>query len=81
MVQTIINLKVHQDRILNIVKGKYGFRNKSDAVNFIIEKFEEGFIEPELRPEYIEKIKTLEKKNKFTHYQDLSSLRKDVEHA
>ena len=56
MVQAIISLNEREDRILNIVKGKYGLKNKSEAVSLIIDKFEEELLEPELRPEYIEKI-------------------------
>jgi hypothetical protein len=55
MAQAIIKLGEHQERILAIIKGKYGFKNKSDAVNFLVEKYEEE-LEPELRPEYIEKL-------------------------
>lgn len=52
MVQAIINFGDHEDRVLNIVKGKYGLKNKSDAVNFVINRFEEELLEPQLRPEY-----------------------------
>ena len=61
MVQTIIDLNEHENRVLNIVKGKFGFKNKSDAVNFIIDEYEEELLEPELRPEYIEKMKKRQK--------------------
>ena len=56
MAQAIITLGEHEDRVLTIVKGKYGLRNKSDAVNFVIDKFEEELLEPQLRPEYAEKV-------------------------
>ncbi|MBI2546537.1 DUF2683 family protein [Candidatus Woesearchaeota archaeon] len=81
MVQSIIDLNEHQDRVINIVKGKYGLKNKSDAVKFIIEKFETDMLEQELRPEYVEKIKSIEKRNKFVDYRNLSELRRDIEHA
>ena len=44
MVQAIINLGEHEDRILNILKGKFGLKNKSDAVNLVIEKYGEEFL-------------------------------------
>lgn len=56
MVQAIINLEEHKDRVLTIVKGKYGLKNKSQAINFVIGKFEEELLEPELRPEYKDKL-------------------------
>jgi len=61
MVQAIIKLGEHQDRVLTIVKGKYGLKNKSDAVNLVIDLFEDSLLEPELRPEFIKKIKKQEK--------------------
>ena len=81
MVQAMVDIGDHEDRILTIVKGKFGFKNKSDAMNFVISRFESELLEPELRPEFIQKIKTLEKKGKFTTYKTVSDLRKDIEHA
>ena len=80
MTQAIIKLRDHEDRVLTIIKGKYGFKNKSDAVNFVIEKFEEEFLEPELRPEYIEKLKTLEKQEGIK-FKSIEALRKHIENA
>ncbi|NQU78504.1 DUF2683 family protein [Candidatus Woesearchaeota archaeon] len=59
MVQAIVNLGEHQDRVLTIVKGKYGLKNKSDAVNLVIEKYEEELMEPHLRPEYGNKLRKI----------------------
>ncbi|MCX6710555.1 MAG: DUF2683 family protein [Candidatus Woesearchaeota archaeon] len=81
MVQAIVNLGEREDRLLTIVKGKFGLKNKSDAVNFVIGKYEEELLEPELRPEYVQKIRNIEKKGKFTSYKNLSELRKEIENA
>ncbi len=61
MVQTLIDLKDNENRVVNVVKGQWGFTNKSETINFIIDKFEDECMEPELRPEFIEKIKKIEK--------------------
>ncbi len=61
MVQNIINIGKREDRILNIVKAKFGLKNKSDAVAFIAKTYEESFLEPELRPEYIQKLEKIRK--------------------
>ena len=58
MVTTMIALDEHEDRVINIVKAKYGFRNKSEVVQYIIRQFESEFLEPELRPEFIERMAT-----------------------
>ena len=81
MVQAIVTLGDQEDRVLTIVKGKYGLRNKSEAVNLIIDKFEEAFLEPELRPEYIAKIKKIVKEGAFTSFKHIAELRKVIERA
>ena len=78
MVQAIINLEEHKDRVLTIVKGKFGFKNKSQAINFVIGKFEEEFLEPELGPEYIKKLHKI-KKQKGISFKSVNDLRKKIE--
>lgn len=77
MAQAVVEFGEHQDRVLTIVKGKYGFKNKSDAVNFVITEFEEQILEPELRPEYIEKLNKIEKQ-KGIPFKSISELRKII---
>jgi hypothetical protein len=81
MVQAVINIQEETNRILNIVKAKYGLNDKSAAIELVVSEYEENFLEPELRPEYIEKIENLEKGGKFKHYKSLRSLKKEIEHA
>ena len=61
MVQAVITLGEHENRILNIIKGKFGLHNKSEAIQLIINEYEKEILEPELRPEYIEKMGAREK--------------------
>lgn len=61
MVQNIIELGEREDRVLNIVKAKFGLKNKSEAVALITGVYEESFLEPELRPEYLEKLQKIRK--------------------
>ncbi len=81
MVQAVINIKEHANRILNIVKAKYGLKDKSQAIELVIEKYEATFLEPELRPEYIEKIKKIQKHGKFKKYTSIQELRDEIENA
>jgi len=81
MVQAIVSLGENEDRVLTIVKGKFGLKNKSEAVNLIINKFEEELLEPELRPEFIQKIKRIEKEGKFKAFKNTEELRRDIENA
>lgn len=61
MVQAIINIKENTNRILNILKAKYGLKDKSQAIDIMAEEYEQEILEPELRPEYIEKAKRIMK--------------------
>jgi len=75
MVQAVIKIKDRSNRVLNIVKAKYGFKDKSQAIEYVIEKYESAFLEPELRPEYVEKLEKI-RKGKYTRYKSVEELRK-----
>lgn len=78
MVQAVINFGGREEMILNVIKGKFGFRNKSEAVNYALDRFEEELLEPELRPEYIQKLQRLEKE-KGIPFKNIAELRKIIE--
>ena len=80
MVQAIVNLGEHEDRILTIVKGKFGLKNKSEAVNLVIGKFEQELLEPKLRPEYREELLKIDK-GKFKRFSSIEDLRREIEHV
>ncbi len=61
MVQAMININEEANRVLNIIKAKYGLKDKSEAINLVVKEYEESFLEPELRPEYIEKALKIHK--------------------
>ena len=56
MVQAIINIGENTNRILNIVKAKFGLKDKSEAIDLMAEQYGEEILEPELRPEYKTKL-------------------------
>jgi hypothetical protein len=60
MVQAIINIEDRTNRILNIIKAQYGLKDKSAAIDFMAAEYEKVILEPELKPEYIEKLKKIE---------------------
>jgi hypothetical protein len=61
MVQALIDLDANANRVLNIVKAKFGLKDKSEAIKAVIDYYIENEQEPELRPEFIERIKNAEK--------------------
>jgi len=66
MVQAVINIDENANRVINIVKAQHGFKDKSQAINMVIREYEESFLEPQLRPEYKEKIKKIMKQKHFS---------------
>ncbi len=61
MVQAIISINEHANRVINIVKAKYDLKDKSQAIELITAQYEEEILEPELRPEYVEKLQKIMK--------------------
>lgn len=61
MVQALVELDENANRILNIIKAKFGLKDKSEAIKAIIQYYVENEADPELRPEFIERIKKAEK--------------------
>ena len=75
MVQSVIDLSEREDRVLNIVKAKFGLKNKSDAVALIAKIYEESFLELELRPEYLNKLQKI-RKGKYIKYNSINELKR-----
>ena len=61
MTQALIKLNENINRVLNIVKAKYDLKDKSETIEFIVKKYIEYENEPELKPEFIEKMKKIKK--------------------
>ncbi len=80
MVQAMINIPEETNRVLNIVKAKFGLNDKSQAIALVVDKYEASFLEPELRPEFIKELRKAEK-GKFTRYSSVKDLERDTNHA
>ena len=72
MVKNVINLGERESRVINIVKAKYGLKDKSQALSIIIKRYEECELEPQLRPEFVKEIEETLKKGKFVKVEDFS---------
>ena len=77
MVQAMINISEQVNQLLNIVKAKYNFKDKSQAIEHVTMKYGEEMLEPELRPEFIEKMKQVAKE-KPIRYKNIAEFRKDI---
>ena len=81
MVQAMINISENTNQVLNIVKARFNLKDKSEAIEKVVLGYGENILEPELRPEYIQKIKRIEKEGKFKSFNNISDLRKEIENA
>ena len=61
MVQALVELDENTNRVLNIVKAKFGLKDKSEAIKTVIRYYIENEAEPQLRPEFVERVKKAEK--------------------
>ena len=75
MVQSLINITDEKDKILNIVKAQQGFKNKNQAIEFILEIYSDSFLELELKPEFVEKLKNIHQE-KGIPFKNIDELRK-----
>jgi hypothetical protein len=72
MVKNVINLDERESRVINIVKAKYGLKDRSQALSVIIKHYEECKLEPQLRPEFVKDIEDTLKKGKFVKVKDFT---------
>jgi len=74
MVQAMIKISNQANQILNIVKAKHNLNDKSQAIELVILEYGKDFLEPQLRPDFIKKMKkrqkepTIEIKNFKKHF-------------
>ncbi len=78
MVQGVIKIGQEQDRVLNIVKAQNSLKNKSQAIELIINIYADSFLEPELRESCIKKLKKIEVQ-KGKKFKSIDELRRSIE--
>ena len=80
-VKAMIDISKNTNQVLNIVKARFNLKDKSEAIEKVVLEYGEDILEPELRPEFIQKIKKIEKEGKFKTFKNIEELRKDIENA
>lgn len=87
MVQAIITLGEQEDKIVNVVKAQHGFKNKSEAINFVVATFHKEILDDAcpicdgdklLKPAFVKKIQAIEKE-KGIPFKHIEELRKIIE--
>ena len=57
----MIDITKEANQILNIIKARFNLKTKSEAINKLALSYGEEFLEPQLRPEFIAKMKKRQK--------------------
>jgi len=60
MVDARVSLSKYSNRVLSVVKAKYDFNDKSQALNRFIEDYGENELEPEVKESYVKKLLKIE---------------------
>lgn len=63
MVQAMIQISDDANQILNIVKARFSLNDKSEAIEKVILEYGKDLLEPELKPEFIEKMRKREQES------------------
>ncbi len=75
MVRAMIDIPEEANQILNIVKAKHNLKDKSEAITRVVIEYGEDILEPELRPEFIEKMRLISKE-KTIKIKDLKNFKR-----
>jgi len=78
MVKAMIDISEKANQVLNIVKARENFHDKSEAIDFVVVHYGLKLLEPELKPNYIKKLELLEKE-KGVPFKSIAELRKRLE--
>lgn len=70
-----IKLSERANRVVNIVKAKEGLRGKSEAIERIVEEYEEHVLDPSLRPDFAQDLQRI-RKGRFRKVKGLEELLK-----
>jgi len=61
LVTALLNLSENANRVLNTIKVKYQLKDKSQAVECLVDKYIDDSEDPELRPEFIKAVQKASK--------------------
>lgn len=79
MIQAMIEIPNEANQILNIIKARYNLKTKSEAITKIVIECGSNIIEPELRPEFLERLRKIEEEGYGETFNSIEQLRKKIE--
>jgi len=73
MPKAVVELSEHANRVVNVVKARDGLKGKSEAIERIVEEYEEKILDPAFRPTFVEDVQRI-RKGKFRKVGSLDEL-------
>lgn len=58
-----LELEEHTNKVLNVVKAKFGLKDKSDALNKFVEIYGDEIVERDANDQYIKKLLEIEERH------------------
>lgn len=63
MVSARIKLSDYANRVLNVVKAKFGLTDKSEAINKFVEMYGDELVEKDANEEYVKKLLDIDERH------------------
>ena len=73
MPKAVIELSEHANRIVNVIKARDGLKSKSEALERIVEDYEEHILDPALKPDFQVDLQRI-REGQFEAVDDLGDL-------
>jgi Protein of unknown function (DUF2683) len=67
MVFAQVELDEYTNRVLNVLKAKFGLKDKSEAINKFAEMYGEELVEKEANDQYVKKVLEIAEKHMKIH--------------
>lgn len=61
MVKAIVEIDEQANNVINILKARYGLKDKSQAINEMARQYKELLLESNIKPEYLNRLGKIRK--------------------
>jgi hypothetical protein len=59
MVKAIVEIDERANKVINLLKARYGLNDKSQAINEMARQYKELILESDIRPEYLSRFRRI----------------------
>ena len=60
MVKAIVEIDEQANSVINVLKARYGLKDKSQAINEMARQYKKFILESDIKPEYLNKFKKIQ---------------------